>query len=558
MKTQNRDLRDIAISFIIVLLGILLTIITSQCAVQLVPSWQMRTDMRSKLTPTYLMIAQEIPPLSADILTLPAWYHVFLTPNATLLPITSLPNPTFIPSSLPPTTLPTSIFTPIPSAIPTNPPPPPPTHLPPPPPPPPPPPVLNIDLLVSKDDGAGTYVPGDTVFYTVTIANNGPSAVNNATLTDDFPASILTWTWTCAAQNGGASGCNGIMNSAANFTDSVNLPAGASIVYTVTANTSPSASGNLSNTAVAAAPAGYTDIAPGNNTATDTDSPFIVADLQISKNDGSDFYTPGSPLQYTITILNNGPSNAINFDIQDNVPPEISSLTIACTPGGTANCGTDNTSGNNVSFLGASLAAGAANQITLTIQGMVAGEASGNLSNMAQIVIPGGAGFTDPNLANNTDTDTDEQALPFPYGNIGSTPDGTSTDFPTNSVVTFNFPITVNGNPGWDLVYYEYPNGSCGGILLDWVIIQVGNGSAWYTVFNWGDGFIDSNAITAPAGLPEDEEREFCNVQLYNSTGVAIDLDTVVPPGFYPYLRFVAPPGDLDGYIEIDALQTLP
>lgn len=556
MKTQNRDLRDITISFIIVLLGILLTIITSQCAVQLVPSWQMRTDMRSKLTPTYLKIEQEIPPLSADILTLPAWYHVFLTPNATLLPITSLPNPTFIPSSLPPTTLPTSIFTPIPSAIPTSPLPPPPTHLPPPPPPtPPPPPVLNIDLLVSKDDGTDTYVPGNIVFYTVTIANNGPSPVNNATLTDVLPASILTWT--CAAQNGGASGCTGIMNSAANFTDSVNLPAGASIVYIVSANTSPYATGNLSNTAIAAAPAGYTDIAPGNNTATDIDSPLMVADLQISKNDGSDFYMPGNPIQYTITILNNGPSNAANFDIQDSVPVEITGLTATCSPTGTANCGTDNTSGNDVSFLSASLAAGAANQITLTIQGTVAGRAFGNLSNTAQIVIPGGAGFTDPDLTNNTDADTDEQLLPFPYDNIGLTPDGITNDFPTNSVVTFNFPITVNGNPGWDLVYYEFPNGSCGGILLDWVIIQVGDGSTWYTVFNWGDGSIDSNAITAAAGLPESEEREFCNYQLYNSTGVAIDLDSVVPPGLYPYLRFVAPPYDLDG-IEIDALQTLP
>lgn len=420
---------------------------------------------------------------------------------------------------------------------------------------------MNIDLQVVKDDGVDTYTPGNDVIYIVTISNNGPGAVINATLTDTLPASLLFWTWTCVAQNGGASGCDGVTNSATDFTDSVNLPAGASIVYTVTANTSPAATGDLVNTAVVTAPPAYTDITPGNNTATDVDAPLLLADLQIAKSDGADFYTLGGPIQYTITILNNGPSNAANFDIQDSVPLEITGLTATCTSTGTANCGIDNTSGNDVSFLGASLARGAGNQLTLTIQGTVAGWAIGNLSNTAEILIPGG-GFTDPHLANNTATDTDEQALPFPYGNIGSTPDGVSTDFLTNSVLTFNFPITVNGNPGWDLVYYEYPNGSCGGILLDWVIIQVGDGSAWYTVFNWGDGFIDDNAITAVAGLPEDDHRDLCDWQLYNSSGVAIDLDAVVPPGSYPYLRFIAPPvplpGDPDGIIEIDALATLP
>ncbi|GAB4505815.1 MAG: hypothetical protein Fur0043_28140 [Anaerolineales bacterium] len=556
MKSQERDRQDVTVLLLIIALGILLMLLAGQWGTQLAPAWQLPTNMRSNLTPTFIEISQEIPPLSADILTIPAWYEIFLTPNATIPPITLLPNlPTLIPTSIPPTSLPTTITTPIPSPIPTSP-------LPPPPPPPPPPPITNIDLQVAKDDSVDIYTPGNAVIYTVTVTNNGPGAANSAVLTDVFPAALLSWTWTCAAQNGGASGCDGSINSVTDFTDTVNLPAGADIVYTVTANTSPSATGDLSNTVVVTAPAGYTDNVPGNNTATDIDTPLLLADLQISKSDGTGFYTLGGPIQYTLTILNAGPSDAINFDIQDSVPAAITALTITCTPTGTANCGVDNTSGNNVSFLGASLAAGAGNQMTLTIQGTVDIGTVGNLSNTAEIIIPGSAGFTDPDLSNNTSTDIDEQALPFPYGNIGSTPDGVSTDFPTNSVVTFEFPIVVNGNPGWDLVYYEYPHGTCGGILLDWVIIQVGDGNNWYTVFNWGDGIIDSHAITSTAGLPEDDHRELCAAQLYNSTGVAIDLDAVIPPGSYPYLRFLAPPvpppGDPDGIIEIDALQTLP
>ncbi len=554
MKTQESNRRDLRILLFILLLGILLMFLAGQCAAKLVPAWRMKTNMRSNLTPTYSEVKEEIPEISADILTPPVWYDLFLTPNVTLFPVTSLPNiPTLISTSIPPTPVPTSIVTPIPTSIPTG---------FPPPPPPPPPPVMNIDLQVSKDDGSGTYTPGTAVAYTVTVSNNGPGAANNVTLADALPASVLTWTWTCAAQNGGASGCDGIVNSGTDFTDSINLPAGANIVYTVMAITSSAATTDLTNTASISAPSGYTDTVPGNNTATDTDTPLLLADLQISKSDGSDYYILDGPIQYTLTILNNGPSDALNFDIQDNVPAEITALTVTCTPTGTANCGLDNTSGNNVSFLGASLAAGAGNQITLSLQGTVANWAVGNLSNTAEVIIPGGAGFNDPNLSNNTSTDVDQQTLPFPYGNIGSSPDGVSTDFPTNSSVIFNFPIVVNGNPSWDLVYYEYPNGSCGGILLDWVIIQVGDGSTWYTVFNWGDGIVDGNAITAAAGLPEDDHRDLCDWQLYNLSGVAIDLDPVVPPGWYPYLRFLAPPvpfpGDPDGIIEIDAIQTLP
>jgi uncharacterized repeat protein (TIGR01451 family) len=567
MNAQDRVRRDLTIMLTIVLFSIMLMFLAGQMAIKFAPTWEWYTNMRSNLTPDLDMeYKAPIAPVSNDILTPRPWYDIYLTPNATLPPGTppTQPNaPTALPSSAPPTSIPTDNPTPQP---PTGAPPPRPTN-PPRPPPPTDPPPLNIDLQITKTDGAPTYTPGNDVSYTVTVSNNGPNAVDNVTVTDAIPAPVLAWTWACTAQNGGASGCNGVTNSAANFTDTVNLPNGANIVYTVTANTSPAAAGNLTNTAVVTAPAGYTDTTPGNNSQTDTDTPVLSADLEISKSDGANFYTAGNPIQYTITILNDGPSNAVGFDVQDVVPVEISGLTVTCTPAGTANCGVDNTVGNTVAFTGASLAAGAGNQITITIQGTVAAGASGDLSNTADIIIPGGAGFSDPDLADNFDTDTDQQALSLPYGNIDSTPDGITTTFPTNSVVTFNIPVQVIGNPLWDLVYYEEPNGSCGGILIDWVIIEVGDGNNWYTVFNWGDGFIDGNAITSSVGLPEDDHRELCNTDLYTSptgitTGIAIDLDGVVPPGIYPYIRFTAPPvpppGDPDGTIEIDAIVTLP
>jgi hypothetical protein len=43
-------------------------------------------------------------------------------------------------------------------------------------------------------------------------------------------------------------------------------------------------------------------------------------------------------------------------------------------------------------------------------------------------------------------------------------------------------------------------------------------------------------------------------------TGVAIDVDGLgIPAGTYPYIRIIAPTtGDVDGQLEVDAIEILP
>ncbi len=145
---------------------------------------------------------------------------------------------------------------------------------------------------------------------------------------------------------------------------------------------------------------------------------------------------------------------------------------------------------------------------------------------------------------------------------IGTTPDGITYNLQAGDTLTLGLNITVNGHAGWDLVYYELPAGS--GILLDWVIIEIGDGNNWYTIFNWGDNNPDLNTNVGlyiqsnPQDPQEPDQRDIPSAELYNSTGVAIDLDSVVPPGNYSYIRFYAPTGDVDGQLEIDAIQILP
>jgi LPXTG-site transpeptidase (sortase) family protein len=133
--------------------------------------------------------------------------------------------------------------------------------------------TLNTaDLSILKDDGVTTYSAGGSVTYTVTVSNLSGLTVNNALVSDTKPANILNWAWACTSQNVGATGCDAAASGTSNFSDTVNLPVGGSIVYTVTANIVAAPTGNLVNTATVAVPAGFTDTNLTNNSSTDTDT----------------------------------------------------------------------------------------------------------------------------------------------------------------------------------------------------------------------------------------------------------------------------------------------
>ncbi|MGB9149364.1 MAG: hypothetical protein WCB36_03875 [Burkholderiales bacterium] len=75
------------------------------------------------------------------------------------------------------------------------------------------------DLIITKSDASATYTPGSTGSFTITITNNGPSAVTAAQVTDNFPLGMtLSGPWSCVASagsscsaaSGGAAGGNAV------------------------------------------------------------------------------------------------------------------------------------------------------------------------------------------------------------------------------------------------------------------------------------------------------------------------------------------------------------
>src|ERR1019366_4404603 len=108
-------------------------------------------------------------------------------------------------------------------------------------------PVMEIgftpsgDLSISKIDNdggssitsmAGSAVPGTSIAYTIVAANAGPTNVVGAPMTDPLNPAITSDTWTAV----GAGGASGFSNAwTGSIADSLNIPAGGFVTYTVVA-----------------------------------------------------------------------------------------------------------------------------------------------------------------------------------------------------------------------------------------------------------------------------------------------------------------------------------
>jgi uncharacterized repeat protein (TIGR01451 family) len=126
----------------------------------------------------------------------------------------------------------------------------------------------SANLGISKTAVQTQASPGDPVTYTIVVSNAGPSNSTGATVTDDLPATLQGVTWTCAASAGSSCTASG----SGDIQQTVDIAAGGTLTYTVTATLSPvvSPSGSLVNTATVTAPAAVPDPAPANNSATKT------------------------------------------------------------------------------------------------------------------------------------------------------------------------------------------------------------------------------------------------------------------------------------------------
>ncbi|MBB2987761.1 DUF7507 domain-containing protein [Terracoccus luteus] len=245
----------------------------------------------------------------------------------------------------------------------------------------------SADLSIVKTSDPATPVPGGPVTYLLEVTNDGPSTATSVTVTDELDDALLgvgvvTSAGGCTQSATGALSC-----------DLGSLAPGESATVTVTATVDAGRTGSLANTAVVTSATPDPD--PTNNT--DTVDPVLspVADLKVTKVLTSGPPVPGTPVTYSLTVDNLGPSTATGVTLTDVLDPRFSAATA------TPSAGTCDVVGATVECDLRSLAPDDPT-VTVTLTALLAPDALGVLTNTATV----GSDTTDPVTSNDTTTVT--------------------------------------------------------------------------------------------------------------------------------------------------------
>jgi uncharacterized repeat protein (TIGR01451 family) len=254
------------------------------------------------------------------------------------------------------------------------------------------------DIQITKTGPATANAAGQ-IAYNIRIVNNGPSAANNTSFSDLLPTTLVAGVSSCANTSGGAV-CPSSVNVVGNQVGATipTLPAGGVVNFTVNATLVGGASGIINNTAQVTPPAGVLDPDSNNNSSTIGTTVQLVADIRALKT-GPSSANAGATVNYTVTVINQGPSAANGTTMVDNVPSSLDSVLATCQSStGGASCPTPTVVGNNVQATIATMPLGST--VTFNIQGRVLGGASGSITNSVTVSPP--SNVIDPDPTNNT------------------------------------------------------------------------------------------------------------------------------------------------------------
>ncbi len=178
----------------------------------------------------------------------------------------------------------------------------------------------GADVSVTKTAAAGPVLAGNTIAYTITVANAGPIDAQTVALSDVVPANT---TFVSDAQISGPAFT--LTSPAIGGTGTIagtiaTLDSGASATFTVVVLVSPSTANGATIVNTANVTSATFDPNLANNTATVTTNVQTRADLSVTKTAAAGPVLAGNTLAYTISVLNAGPSDAQSVAISDIVP----------------------------------------------------------------------------------------------------------------------------------------------------------------------------------------------------------------------------------------------
>ncbi|WP_331714960.1 hypothetical protein, partial [Auraticoccus cholistanensis] len=325
--------------------------------------------------------------------------------------------------------------------------------------------VTRADVGLAKDVTPDTLVAGAPAMYELTLDNDGPSDAVGLVLTDDLPAGLLLQSvsstlGTCAV-DGQSVTC-----------DVDRLAAGAQASVMVQVLVDPAATGSLTNTA--SLTSGTTDPEPGDTSASVSAPVVQSADLRMIKAVGSDSVVAGTSTPYTLTVVNAGPSDAVDLEITDPLPAGLTVL--PGLDGGAADCSASTSTSISCSL--ADLPAGAST--TVSFSALVASSLTDGteLANRAEV--------TSPTPDQTPDDRTDE----------ASTTVATSADVSLVKAASLTEPTAGEGQRYQLTVTNNGPSDARRVVVTD----QLPEGTSLRTADGAGDCSADGRTVTCELG----------------------------------------------------------
>lgn len=314
--------------------------------------------------------------------------------------------------------------------------------------------VSNLSIVKSVDNTNPNV--GDNVVFTLTATNNGPSDAKGVKVTD-----VLASGYTYVSDDGGSS-----YNSTTGLWDVGNLANGATSTLKITALVK--ASGGYTNTATITGD--QNDPILTDNSSTVTPVPIPQANLAIVKTADNSTPVVGDNVIFTLTVTNNGPSDATGVKATDILPSGYTYVS-------------DNGSGAYVQPSGLWTIGNLSNGSSKSLRITVTVNATGSYANTASVV----GDQNDPIPGNNTSTNT---PIPVPQCDLEIVKTVSSGTFNYGDIVTFTLSVTnhgpssATGVKATDVLPSGYAYVSDNGIGAyshsngQWTIGNLGNGSS--------------------------------------------------------------------------------
>ena len=194
-----------------------------------------------------------------------------------------------------------------------------------------------ILALESQPPAVLPLVPGQAISYTVGVVNNGNADAGETTFGNPVPSGLGGLSWTCTAT--GAAKCPLASGSGAIQAVIATVPVGARLTYAIVATVAATPPAMISNTTIVKPPAGAACSPVGCLSTFDMPvAPPATAVLTLSKIADRASLDAGGVVNYTVTLANNGMTDANASVLNDPVPAGIASFAWTCSATNAATC----------------------------------------------------------------------------------------------------------------------------------------------------------------------------------------------------------------------------